>query len=109
MSLKEMPQAQESAAFLGNREFEEIPGLVFLLWQTRVGVLAAAYPTSDHGGSHPGWVLEFVPEIQCLIEVAPEGFHNPDGPDVYDEAVEEGEQRQLLWRYYSRAIGRPAP
>ncbi|MGH3669261.1 MAG: hypothetical protein ACRDSH_01300 [Pseudonocardiaceae bacterium] len=104
-----MPGADKPVEFLGAKTYEQVKGFVFLLWGTRVSVLAAAYPTTEGGRvwSHAGWVREFEPGIQCVIEVADKGFHTPDGPDVYDRCFETGGRH--LWREYARVIGQPAP
>jgi hypothetical protein len=106
--LKEMPGADKPVEFLGAKTYEQVKGFVFLLWGTRAGVLAAAYPTTgERAWSHAGWVSEFEPGIRCVIEVADQGFQAPDGPDVYDRCSETGGRH--LWREYARVIGQPAP
>jgi hypothetical protein len=78
--LKEMPGADKPVEFLGAKTYEQVKGFVFLLWGTRAGVLAAAYPTTgERAWSHAGWVSEFEPGIRCVIEVADQGFQAPDG------------------------------
>jgi hypothetical protein len=107
--LKEMPAASTPVELLDVTTYEQVPGFVYLLWDAEPGILAVAYPTLDEAGAASSlWVREFQPGIRCLIEVASQGFHAPDGPDVYDQALESGE-RALLWRYYARAIGQAAP
>lgn len=81
---------------------------MFLNWETNVGVLTVAYDTAEQGHARPEWVRDFKPDTRCLLEAAQTGFHAPDGPDVYDLSI-RGDDRGRLWRYYSRAIGQPAP
>jgi hypothetical protein len=70
--LKEMPGADKPVEFLGAKTYEQVKGFVFLLWGTRAGVLATAYPTTEGGRawSYAVWVREFEPGIRCVIEVA---------------------------------------
>lgn len=106
--LKEMPAADKPAELIKVATYESVPGYVYLLWGTAVGTLAVAYPTlEDAHKSRSLWVREFQPGIRCLVEVASRGFQAPDGPDVFDQAVDSN--RRALWRYYARAIGQPAP
>ncbi len=106
--LQELPRPIEPAPFLGPLKVDEIPGYVFLRWDTAVGVLvlAVAYKTTRPGhGGRPTWIRRLRPEIRCLVEVAGQ-FQTPDGPDVYDFA-NDGES--VLWRRYAQAIGQAAP
>src|SRR5688500_15679957 len=103
-----MPDTTEPARFLGPETFTDIPDFVFLNWETSVGVLTVAYPTSEPKGGRPEWVRYLKPGIRCLLAVARTGFHTPDGPTVRDLSSTEGAQARL-WRHYARVIGQPAP
>jgi hypothetical protein len=109
IALRDMPQADQPVPFLGPRTYDDVPGYVFLCWDTRAGVLAAAYPVlGESHASRSLWVREFDSTIRCLVEVAEQGFQAPDGPDVFDQSTKDGDRRQL-WRYFAQAIGQPAP
>lgn len=107
--LRDMPKPGSPAPLLAIKTYDEVPGFVYLLWRTPAGVLAAAYRVLDeHSGGHPIWVRELEPGVRCVIQVAEQGFRAPDGPDVLDQAIKDGDRR-LMWRHYAHAIGQPAP
>lgn len=110
IALQDMPKATTPVPYLGAETFDLIPGYLFLNWGTEAGVLTAAYATTDNNGwSRAEWVRDLKPETKCLIKVAREGFHAPDGPDVLDLSIEDAHDRGRMWRYYARVIGQPAP
>lgn len=110
IALKDMPKATSPVPYLGTEAFDLIPGFLFLNWGTAAGVLTVAYATTDDNGwSRAEWVRDLKPETKCLIQVVREGFHTPDGPDVLDLSIEDVHDRDQMWRYYTRAIGQPAP
>ncbi|WP_017972474.1 hypothetical protein [Actinopolyspora halophila] len=104
--LDEVPAATEPAAFLGAETDDLVPGYVFLLWDSPVGVLAAAYRTTEKVRTGiPNHVRHHRPDIRVLLTVPDTGFWAPNGPDVHDQPS----GHSLGWRYYASAIGRAAP
>lgn len=104
--LDEIAPADEPAEFLGAEATDLVPGYAFLYWNTHVGVLAAAYRTTERVRiGKPAHIRHHRTDIRVQLTVPDMGFWAPDGPDVQDEASGQS----LWWRYYANAIGRAAP
>lgn len=110
LPLMEVPRAQGPIAYLGSETFPDIPGYVFLSWNTSVGELTAAYATNGKTHmSRASQVRHHKPDIRVLIEpLADTAFLDPEGPDVRDHAGQAPERR-VPWKHYAHAIGQPAP